>query len=1019
MALRLSPSTAHLTRARAPPSASTSARRRASQRATSRATASSSRRSRGSRTTTAATRHAAALIEQGLGAAAHDIFEGLARALPRGRARRASSCSRPSRASRCCSTTPASPSTSSARSPPPRRCSGRAAASTPSSRTSSATSRVAARRRAGANAAGVPAPIRAALQPLARAREASARAAQPAKGLHALPLHDRQGRGGDAPALPRGRAPAVDEIDRRRHRLDRPHRRDRRVVRRDGASTTSGTAPSPTRATSRSTPRPATGSSTSTPTRCSCRGRAAAARAHRPHLARGLLPGRDQLHRRLTTAPRSRTSRCACSATVPSTASRAASTSRWRTRCRPTCPSGSRHAAPHRALRLPRSRSATRRRSRAATSSCSSSRSAEAPTPRSSRFNLGSEYLAARRASRRRVDHFERGVGDARRPSPAGRLWLRADARRPLRQALRELGAPRRRRTRSADEGLELFPDFTDLVFQQAWSRARRGDVSTSRAPLRALPRAGRRAPALLADRRLRQLPAADRCSPSSSARRAEAPRRSSRAASTSIPASSAPVLPLAAAMLASGASRATSWPPVERARRPSHAERALHARHRALRGRRSREAAEAQFRQVLAAPAGQRSPRASRSPRRCSRRAATPRPPPRPPRRARRARRRGRRTPHRALRPARAGELAAAAACSTAAGTLLPARAPSSSPPGTRAPAASRCRRRCRRPRRTSARPRSRRCSASRRSTLSRRCVPLYERVELSAARAPRAARRDVPAARLPRVGRRRVDRRVRGARPGRALAHRPRPGRRRSRLPEDALVFAPRGARARPRRMRLRAARDEPRARRVSARALDQPLHRRPRRCNSSFSDERPMSSSFRRARRIPPHAPASQPVQRTQGRVGTYSRRNDGLQHSADIGRSRAGGTRATQRPAQGAGFRAQLDAAVNVSTLPASPPASALEDMHKAAGSGRSCERRSASCTSTYAGRPCDRAGARPRRERDSHDPGGARARGRELERRRSGSGTEDGDQLHHRRASRGSRPASTRRRSSIS
>ena len=36
-----------------------------------------------------------------------------------------------------------------------------------------------------------------------------------------------------------------------------------------------------------------------------------------------------------------------------------------------------------------------------------------------------------------------------------------------------------------------------------------------------------------------------------------------------------------------------------------------------------------------------------------------------------------------------------------------------------------------------------------------------------------------------------------------------------------------------------------------------------------------------------------------------------------------------------PAQGAGFSAQLDAAVNVSTLPASPPVSVLEDMHTAA------------------------------------------------------------------------------------
>ena len=36
-----------------------------------------------------------------------------------------------------------------------------------------------------------------------------------------------------------------------------------------------------------------------------------------------------------------------------------------------------------------------------------------------------------------------------------------------------------------------------------------------------------------------------------------------------------------------------------------------------------------------------------------------------------------------------------------------------------------------------------------------------------------------------------------------------------------------------------------------------------------------------------------------------------------------------------PVQEAGFSAQLDAAVNVSTLPASPPPAVLEDMHAAA------------------------------------------------------------------------------------
>jgi flagellar protein FlaG len=48
--------------------------------------------------------------------------------------------------------------------------------------------------------------------------------------------------------------------------------------------------------------------------------------------------------------------------------------------------------------------------------------------------------------------------------------------------------------------------------------------------------------------------------------------------------------------------------------------------------------------------------------------------------------------------------------------------------------------------------------------------------------------------------------------------------------------------------------------------------------------------------------------------------------GVERSAQAQRS---------EPAQGAGFSAHLDAAVNVSTLPASPPVSVLEDMHSAA------------------------------------------------------------------------------------
>ena len=50
--------------------------------------------------------------------------------------------------------------------------------------------------------------------------------------------------------------------------------------------------------------------------------------------------------------------------------------------------------------------------------------------------------------------------------------------------------------------------------------------------------------------------------------------------------------------------------------------------------------------------------------------------------------------------------------------------------------------------------------------------------------------------------------------------------------------------------------------------------------------------------------------------------------------------AGGVERTEPPSRGApapqaGFGAALDAAVNVSTLPASPPPAVLEDMHAAA------------------------------------------------------------------------------------
>ena len=50
---------------------------------------------------------------------------------------------------------------------------------------------------------------------------------------------------------------------------------------------------------------------------------------------------------------------------------------------------------------------------------------------------------------------------------------------------------------------------------------------------------------------------------------------------------------------------------------------------------------------------------------------------------------------------------------------------------------------------------------------------------------------------------------------------------------------------------------------------------------------------------------------------------------------VGGVERSGTAPRNAPTEGAGFSAALDAAVNVSTLPASPPPVVLEDMHAAA------------------------------------------------------------------------------------
>src|SRR3954453_10982037 len=150
-------------------------------------------------------------------------------------------------------------------------------------------------------------------------------------------------------------------------------------------------------------------------------------------------------------------------------------------------------------------------------------------------FNLGSEYLALGELSTA-IGHFEKSwsmlESDPGRtvypyvPTLTGRFVT----------ALRELPDLDAAEAK-AREGLELFPGFTDLVFQQAWIGGPRGHNPRAR-PRRqrqcpravpALPRDGRLALALLVRRRLRHVPRTDRA-------RADQPAGRGRGAARALP---------------------------------------------------------------------------------------------------------------------------------------------------------------------------------------------------------------------------------------------------------------------------------------------------------------------------------------------------------------------------------------------------------------------------------------------------------------------------------------------------
>jgi tetratricopeptide (TPR) repeat protein len=94
-------------------------------------------------------------------------------------------------------------------------------------------------------------------------------------------------------------------------------------------------------------------------------------------------------------------------------------------------------------------------------------------------FNLGSEYLALGELETS-VEHFEKAWGMLETdPGRTVYPYVPTLANRFV-TSLRELGRPDAADAK-ADEGLELFPGFTDLVFQKAWIARSRGDDAGAR----------------------------------------------------------------------------------------------------------------------------------------------------------------------------------------------------------------------------------------------------------------------------------------------------------------------------------------------------------------------------------------------------------------------------------------------------------------------------------------------------------------------------------------------------------
>ena len=345
-----------------------------------------------------------------------------------------------------------------------------------------------------------------------------------------------------------------------------------------------------------------------------------AARAHRPDLARGVLPRRDQLHRRARRRHGGHPQRAARVPQPPEYRFEGRLHEQIAQNLPAYAPSGSSRRRCGSSTTATSAPCATPRRSRGATSSCCRPRRPRAPPTPFLHFNLGSEYAAP--ANARGAGRVRARLGDDREPGPRGPTSSRRRCSRGWSRRCATAAAPRRRSP--APTRACAFPRLHRPRLRAGARLARARPRGRRHRLLRAVHRDGRRAARYTATVGCGTYLPAHRAGRAAAARgelerRARAARLVHR---PSTPASSALIAPYATALLRGGTPAEDSRRPRSRRAWPTLTpDRALHARHGAVRARRA-AAAERQYRPVL-----ERQPAQRAGARRARRGAALPAP--------------------------------------------------------------------------------------------------------------------------------------------------------------------------------------------------------------------------------------------------------------------------------------------------------------------------------------------------------------------------------------------------------